>query len=118
MERAAPEFDRYLLVSRTEMARRRVDGAIQLARDLGNDSDKEARILKQRCKACHYFSRMAGQAFTSQPCAACGTSQTYSSTNTDVLCMDCAKRHDLCKHCGGDLEMRAGRRNWPTEAAD
>ena len=116
MERAAPEFDEYLLLSHTDSARRRVDNAIKLARDLENDSDKDGRLLRQRCKACHYFTGIAGQAFTTQPCACCGKPQTYSSRSTDVLCMECAKEHDLCKHCGGDIEMRTQRRDWPVTA--
>ena len=42
----------------------------------------------------------------------------YSSTNTDRLCMDCAKKHHLCKHCGGDISMRARRKDWPEKDAE
>lgn len=115
MDRKAPNFDRYLMVSNTTRARRRVDDAIELAQRLIDDTDKSARLKAQLCQACHYFSRMAGAACTAQPCACCASPQMYGSTATDVLCNPCAKEHSLCKHCGGDLEMRVGRRKWPTD---
>lgn len=115
MDRKAPNFDRYLLVSNTNRAKSRVDSALALAQRLTDDSDKTARLGAQLCKACHYFSRMAGAACTAQPCACCASPQMYGSTATDVLCHSCAKEHSLCKHCGGDLEMRVARRKWPTD---
>lgn len=117
MERNAPRFDRYLMESHTRIAIARVEEALRRARNIEEDAQKEPRLARQFCKACHYFTRLAAQAFTTQPCACCGVSQTYSSSATDVLCMDCAKSHDLCKHCGGDLEMRTGRENWPRAPA-
>jgi ribosomal protein L32 len=115
MDRNAPNFDRYLLVSNTNRAKRRVDDALELAERLVNDTDKAARLERHLCKACHYFSRMAGAACTTQPCACCASPEQYGSTAPDVLCHPCAKEHSLCKHCGGDLEMRVGRRKWPTD---
>jgi hypothetical protein len=113
MQRKAPKFDRYFLTSRTNMAKSRVDDTIKRARMVEADEDKERRLGRQYCKACHYFPRIAGQAFTEQHCACCGVSQMHSSTDTEALCLPCAEQHTLCKHCGGDLEMRTGRRNWP-----
>jgi hypothetical protein len=85
------------------MAKQRIKSTIALAEKITKDDEKKERKAEQLCKACHYFSRIAGQAFTDQACGCCGEMQTYSSTSTDVLCMPCAQKHDACKHCGGDL---------------
>lgn len=78
-----------------------------------DDTEKQDRKKAQQCKACYYFTGLGGAAVTNRECAGCGEDQTYGSTNTDALCLPCAAEHKLCKHCGGDLEMRPGRRNWP-----
>jgi hypothetical protein len=92
---------------------KRVDKTLELAKTLAEDSEHTQRLAAQLCMACHYFPRMAGQAFTDQPCACCHALQTYSTTDTDALCLPCAKEGSLCKHCGGDLGMDAGRNTWP-----
>jgi hypothetical protein len=93
----------------TYFANRRIRDTLKRAQQIKQDSDREARIARQLCKACHYFPAIAGQAFTDQPCACCDAMQTYSSTHTDALCMECAKAHELCKHCSGDIDMRSDR---------
>jgi hypothetical protein len=113
MDRKAPILDQYLMVISTNRARSQVDSIIAQARAMEQDEDQAARLARHFCKGCHYPRRMAGQAFTNQPCACCAEPQTYSSTSTDNLCLPCAKEHSLCKHCAGDLEMRVGRRKWP-----
>lgn len=97
----------------TYFSKKRVEGALKLAKKLEEDPDQSTRHAQQLCKACYYFPAMAGQAFTTQPCACCHVDQTYSNTNTDALCMDCAKQHHLCKHCSGDIKMDTGRTVWP-----
>lgn len=113
MDRPAPKFDRMLLLNATCRANRRVEDALELARKLQEDPDRKARLAAQRCKSCFYFRSMGGSSCTTQPCACCAKPEGYGSTNTDVFCLACAKEHDLCKHCGGDLEMRERRRKWP-----
>lgn len=55
---------------------------------------------------------------TTQPCMCCYKPVMYGSTATDALCMDCAREHDLCKRCGGDIELRTRRKDWPTAKVD
>lgn len=98
---------------KTFLARSRVKKTLELAKQLEADSDSTKRVQQQKCKSCHYFPRIAGQAFTSKPCACCGEVQTFSSTATDAFCQPCATKHDLCKTCGGDREMRDDRKDWP-----
>ena len=120
MERNPAKFDRYAMVSATRSARCRVQSAVDYAAKLQQDPERERRLEAGRCVACYYSTGLAGAAFTSQPCACCLTPQRYPSTKTDALCLACAQQHSLCKHCGGDLEMHEGRREWPQarEGAD
>lgn len=83
------------------------------AEEVTNDARKNERLKRHECKACFYASRIGGAAMTTRPCMSCGSEEMYGSTATDVLCMDCATKHGLCKHCGGDLEMRTRRKDWP-----
>jgi hypothetical protein len=106
-------MSQFQMTMATRIANDKVNSLLKRANEIENDSRKEERIKKQYCKSCFYQSGMAGQAFTNRECMCCGENQIYSSTSTDALCIDCAKEHNLCKHCGGDLEMRAGRRKWP-----
>lgn len=100
------KFDSGEMRMRTMLSARRVASALAFADRLKKDPERKARLARQFCKACHYDrGGLAGQAFTTQPCACCNTDQRYSSTNTDSLCLPCAQTHRLCKHCGGDIGM-------------
>lgn len=96
------------MVSETERSRRRVADVRQLADDMKNDPRKDERLKRHECRACFYSSRIGGAAMTTRPCMSCGEVVMYSSTATDVLCLECANEHALCKRCGGDLEMGLG----------
>lgn len=102
----------------TERAKARVNDLISLAEDVKNDTKKKERLEKHECKACFYFSRIGGAAITKRPCMSCGNEMIYGSTNTDVLCIECARNHVLCKHCGGDLEMINRRKKWTNQQKD
>lgn len=94
-----------------------VDAHLKLMGDTINDSRRAERLKKHECKACFYIrGKLGGAAMTHRACGICGEDQLYSNTNTDVLCRDCAVKHNLCKHCGGDLDMRPKRRKWPSVA--
>ncbi|MDA8114217.1 MAG: hypothetical protein M0Z43_05775 [Acidithiobacillus sp.] len=71
------------------------------------------------CRMCHYGNRfsLAGAAMTKEPCMCCGKDQLYGNTRTDALCLECAQETMLCKHCGGDRELRTERRDWPDSKA-
>ena len=99
-------------VTSTMMSASQVTSTLKLADNLRDDPDKDKRLAAHRCLPCHYIVRLAGQAFTQQPCGICLVDQTYPSTSTDVLCLPCASARELCKHCGGDLHLRTDRRKW------
>lgn len=114
MERKAASFDRVSMVRATNNSLCYAEAALKTAENIRLDPNKAERIAKSQCKSCFYvLGRIGGAAMTQQPCACCGENQTYGSTNTDNLCLECAKKHQLCKHCGGDINLRAKRRNWP-----
>ena len=101
------------MVTATYHAKGRVDSVIDLARKMENDTHKDERLDAQLCKACFYSTAFGGSAMTQRPCMSCGEDQMYASTYTDVLCKPCAVEGKLCKHCGGDIDIKIRRRNWP-----
>lgn len=113
MKRQPKVMNKGNMIGATERAKEYVRRTIEEAKEVETDARRKERIEAHECKACFYRSRMGGAAMTSQDCMSCGDEQMYGSTNTDALCMTCAMEHGLCKHCGGDLEMRTRRRDWP-----
>ncbi len=89
----------------TWRAQRQAVEITRLAESLKKDPDKKARLEKRLCKVCYYSrgSRIGGAAMTFRDCGSCGKEQSYGSTITDVLCLDCARELSLCKHCGADI---------------
>lgn len=81
-----------------------------------NDPDVALRRADQTCVYCYYSPRYGGQAMTESKCVVCGDEICNANTNTDMVCLTCAALHELCRHCGGDIEMRVRRkRPWPEE---
>ncbi len=106
------------MVYATERSKDRVKQFMDLAARITADSERSERKTKQECVACFYIvGRIGGAAITKRPCMSCGLDQMYGSTNTDVLCIECAHKHNLCKHCGGDVDMKVRRKNWPVADA-
>lgn len=114
MQRKRAPMSPDILKSKTYQKARYVADIVASARAMENDTKAEARRAAQRCRACFYDGPvLAGAAITDQPCMSCGEVQSYGSTSTDVLCMDCAKTHQLCKKCGADFDLRLDRDDWP-----
>ena len=79
--------------------------------DTLNDVNKKERIEKQECIYCFYLdSRVGGSCMTTSYCGICNKTLHSGNTNTDALCIDCAKKHKLCKHCGGDINLKSRRK--------
>lgn len=113
MEMKAQKMNVCNMVYATERAKSRIKSIRDQYDQVTKDPKKDERIAACECIACFYSYGIGGAAITNRPCMSCGVNQLYGSTNTDVLCLDCANTHDLCKHCGGDLEMRVRRKEWP-----
>jgi len=75
-----------------------------------NDVRKTGRQNKQECQVCFYSMKVGGAAMTSSKCGICQTILSFGSTNVDRVCMNCATKHRLCKHCGGDIEFKQRRK--------
>ena len=67
-----------------------------------DDSQKDIRKEKQLCKYCFYImiDGWSGQAFTNCNCENCEKEMTFATTDTDNFCIECAKKLNVCKHCG------------------
>ena len=113
MEQRAQAMNKGNMIGATERAIAHVQALLNRAEEIRSDARKNERVSKLECKACFYGQKIGGAAMTYRACMCCRTRVLYSSTNTDVLCVNCAGAHGLCKHCGGDLNMRARRRDWP-----
>lgn len=63
------------------------------------------RYANQLCSACFYHPGMLVlQAFWNQPCGYCEKDMVFSNSGTDDLCIDCAKKHSLCKKCCAEID--------------
>ena len=68
------------------------------------DPKKSWRSEVQLCKLCSYSDWFGGQMITTTHCAECGKEMTFSSTNVDMYCIDCARKLNTCKHCGRPMD--------------
>ena len=96
----------------TGNGKRHVDNALLAAKKLSNDEDRKERLEKSQCLSCFYLfkTRMGGASFTHRDCAGCDKDMLFSSTATDLLCLDCASKNCLCARCGADLELKERRK--------
>jgi len=75
------------------------------------DADRDARREAAQCGMCYYSkSRVGGAMCTTALCGLCSEQMHFGNTCVDVLCKVCAKKHRLCLHCGGDVEMKSRRK--------
>lgn len=113
MEMKAQKMSVCNMVYATERAKRNIQAILDHAEEVKSDRQKNQRMSAHKCISCFYGSGIGCSAITSRPCMSCGENQMYGSTYTDVLCLVCAKKHNLCKHCGGDIDMKTRRKEWP-----
>ena len=116
MKRIGRKWDRCLLEYSTSSHKNHIKSIREKLVAFDTKPDEEGRSNKQECLYCYYVGtdRIGGSAYTTTTCGICGKEVTFSSTNTDVLCKECGKEHDLCKHCGSDMQMRLRRKKeWP-----
>lgn len=64
------------------------------------------RMEVHECKTCFYInsSRIGGSAMTLKNCNNCGKKEMYSSTVTNLYCLDCAKELGVCAYCSQDID--------------
>ena len=100
----------------TALSQSRLQSVLDLADKFMADPFKTDRLKACFCIPCFYQTRIGCAAITQQACMCCGEAQTYGSTDTDALCLACAQKNELCKHCGSDIKLRVNRRNWPVSS--
>ena len=111
MKQKAEIVDLEYVIRKTRNATERTTTLQHRLREFDSDGFKAARLSQVMCKSCYYLcSHIGGCAMTIKPCGICGNEVTYSSTNTGVLCKECATKHHLCAYCGGDLDMKQRRK--------
>lgn len=106
MERPRRKIDRCAYERQTSQQIRYVKSVLKRAEKYANDPDKASRMTEALCKVCYYDqSRIGGAACTSTQCAGCETVIHSGNTCIDILCPSCATKHQLCKHCGADVNL-------------
>lgn len=100
------------VIIKTYDIKNRVIEYIKKAEKYQTDPDKVKRVNTQKCIYCYYTPSIAGQAFTTSKCKICNNDILNSTTNYDMICINCAKEHSLCKKCGSDLELRTKRKKF------
>ncbi len=96
----------------THLSRQAAERACALAENLNLDPEHDKRTGEQLCRTCYYMRRhvLAGQAITDTVCRFCDEEMQFNSTYTDALCLPCAKKYRLCKHCVADIEFRVRKK--------
>lgn len=112
MQRKAVEISQKSVGRATFIAQRWISETLKAADALKSDAARKERREQNLCKCCFYLRKdqIGGAAITMQPCGICKTDVQYSSTVTDILCLQCAGNNHLCKHCGADLALDEGRK--------
>lgn len=91
----------------------RMMNILRIAENILSDSKRDDRFKVHECKPCFYSGKgMAGAAMTRWYCGICAKPGMSGSTHTPKLCVECARKHDLCSECGADIDLRAKRRKF------
>jgi len=106
-------MNRVNMLRNTERSKDSVAHYIDTAQKLTTDSEREQREKQHLCTSCYYIPRVSGSAVSSRPCMGCSVVIQHGSTNVPELCLDCAKKYELCRQCGGDIKLRVRRSKWP-----
>lgn len=97
----------------TGYAKQWLDAMAECVTLMDEDKDKHVRHSIAECQYCYRpygHGRQGGTVTTRVQCGLCDTILAHNNTCVDVLCLDCAKANQLCKHCGGDVDMKRRRR--------
>jgi hypothetical protein len=83
---------------------------VEHCRRVVEDHDREKRLEKQECVHCFHSGHVGGSMSCRVLCGLCGKEMLFMSTCFDVLCPECAREHNLCKHCGADINLKKRRK--------
>jgi hypothetical protein len=100
-------FDKEKVNNRTRRSLSWAKHILKKAEAVEIDAKKEQRLRAQRCKTCFYIDDgIGGQAITRSKCDICEKEVINASTDVDYICEECAKEYNLCRHCGGSIDMQ------------
>jgi predicted nucleic acid-binding Zn ribbon protein len=111
MQQKKQHVDKVSIYRSNSCGKEMIESALIRAENIHSDNDKKNRLDKCLCKSCYYIfdRRMGGASITRRPCGICEKTMQFSNTATDVICPSCAKQNDMCKQCGGDIELKNRR---------
>jgi hypothetical protein len=110
------KIDLVSICNRTYTQKTYFESYVDRGQKMFYDADRKARLEECCCVMCYVpygAGRIGGCAMTSVECAFCDTVKMFGSTCTDVLCVPCAKKNGLCKHCGADIDLKQRRKKRP-----
>lgn len=113
MEPRKLPYGRNTYENRTYLGRVHRDHVLGRADQFRADPQKKERLEASECVVCFtgYGSGRAGGAMcTTVLCCFCEKEIHFGSTCIDIACVDCAKKHGICKHCGGDVNLKHRRK--------
>lgn len=92
----------------TDEAKFRVESMRRRLVDFDSDARKPERLRSCECGYCFYInaSRLGGAAMTKTECGICHKEMMFCNTCVDLVCKECSRKHQICVHCGGDIEMK------------
>ena len=58
------------------------------------------------CKYCSYMNKdvVCQNAFVKTLCNSCNTELIFANSDIDLYCETCAKKYNICKHCGSIMD--------------
>lgn len=104
------EFKLGDVISKTMTRKSYLKHYVNLVEKFNKDPNKKERLEKHECVFCFYSDRVGAAAMTKKDCIYCGKTEMYGNSNTNDVCIECAKRYELCVHCGSDIKMRTRRK--------
>lgn len=113
MNRQKYHIDSISILHANDRAKDMIRHVRKLYEKYTNDPYKQERIEASECIVCFKSDRIGGAAMTNIPCGLCVKVMGFSSTNVDYICIDCARKNNLCKHCGADMELKDRRKLRP-----
>jgi len=101
------KIDESTIYNATAVNSRRIKRMKIMLDTFKEDPDKDRRIADCLCKYCYYIADLIGGSTPVKvECGICGKLMEFKNIVINVICEDCAKKYELCKRCGGDIEMR------------
>lgn len=113
MYRDKPKIDRASIERTTNEVASYVRALIERAEAIKDDAERHHRWDVSECVYCYgpYGADRQGSTCTVRmECGLCDKIVAFATSNFDLLCVECARKNGLCKHCGGDVDLKVRRK--------